>query len=963
MPPPSAASRAAPGEGASRRAAMRRTAMDGAAWLSYDESLTAQMEYRELRRIDVNDEGAAAALEAFRLGGEPVVVTGHKGWTSFADAWLKDGRFDMEAMERDIGDEIVPVVARNYNDQKPISRYMRLSTFLEQAWVPQSDTLYLHQWQFPLSATAQERMGYKWAPLPLFGDNLLKFWLDRCRCDNPLQYIFMGPAGTLSKIHKDNGGLVITISPIVGRKEVVLMHRDDTNLLHGLNFDAFNIDFEEFPLVALAKRWRGVLQPGEILVLPEGTYHACRNLDACLSYSHFHLDTQNLNGFVKSAYLGDAPEIYHEEIVWNAAIDTMAAMDNYVDAVRVAAAAKHTKDRPPQVAADTVEDAPVAVPPAPQAAAPAAVGAAAAGADAPAPASDGDAPAPAGGRPAEDGGEGGGAGGAPPGAENLPNPRVGPNPNANPSPSSRGDPRLGGDPGAAPGAAPADPTMAGGSDPSLAARDPRAVAVLDLSLGGEAKARPSAGAADGAAARGASADGPAGDGGPAARPAAGEPPSAGPGESSGPAAGPAGDCAPAAGPTESGAACDEATESSAVADGAADGASSSVPMERWLSPKESALSLQPMAPSVPTYLDADLELIPAADAARLEEWRRADEEWFLESRKGHVGKMVRTAQALISCVWAFAKNSTAAAIKAALVRLERGSATETHFIFSEPAGTAGKDPTRAAEEWQMLARDLQLGLFDMKYCRVPVPPPLPQARVLKAGKDKVAPRKAQPPKPQPKVPSNKRVRAKKRAAPARKKKRKVEVEDSESEPEIVEFTVASEGEGSVFSFEVKRPKQERAAPKPRKVGGAAELPEPPKSDTEDIGGFRVGSTAFVSEGKKQRKARLRSLREHFRGFVVTYEHYNSFYNELVEENAVRPKNGARNWTPRVGQEVKIRWGPNKELFSGRIVKEYNGPAAFVTYPALSFYWDQWVVMSRISKRDVKEKAPPSAVTR
>ena len=45
--------------------------------------------------------------------------------------------------------------------------------------------------------------------------------------DNPYQYIFMGGQDTLSKLHQDAGGLLISIAPIVGKKEVVLVHRKD----------------------------------------------------------------------------------------------------------------------------------------------------------------------------------------------------------------------------------------------------------------------------------------------------------------------------------------------------------------------------------------------------------------------------------------------------------------------------------------------------------------------------------------------------------------------------------------------------------------------------------------------------------------------------------------------------------------------------------------------------------------
>ena len=43
--------------------------------------------------------------------------------------------------------------------------------------------------------------------------------------ENPYQYLFMGEEGTMSKMHKDDGGLEITIAPIIGKKECILVHR------------------------------------------------------------------------------------------------------------------------------------------------------------------------------------------------------------------------------------------------------------------------------------------------------------------------------------------------------------------------------------------------------------------------------------------------------------------------------------------------------------------------------------------------------------------------------------------------------------------------------------------------------------------------------------------------------------------------------------------------------------------
>ena len=65
--------------------------------------------------------------------------------------------------------------------------------------------------------------------------------------------------------------------------------------------------------------------------MPHGTYHQCRNITPCLSYSRFHLDTVNLLPFVESLVNNDAPEIDHEEILWNLTTELISKVDTAFD--------------------------------------------------------------------------------------------------------------------------------------------------------------------------------------------------------------------------------------------------------------------------------------------------------------------------------------------------------------------------------------------------------------------------------------------------------------------------------------------------------------------------------------------------------------------------------------------------------------------------------------------------------
>jgi len=263
---------------------------------------------------------------------------------------------DVDAMADDIGQEEVPVVKKGYDDTEPILARIPLRTFLDASW-PSVDnqgdsksasaspsarqnhhpSLYLHQWQFPLSETGEAKLCRQSKALPnsIFGEDLYKYWLDRCPGDCPLQYLFMGNEETMSKMHKDPGGLAISIAPIVGEKECVLVHRDDGNacLYHlEATVDPDSIDFDAYPLLSYARVWRTTIKPGEILIMPQGTYHQCRNVTPCLSYSRFHLDTINLRPFLQSMFDGDAAELSQDEVIWNAVDALMKKVDKVTDA-------------------------------------------------------------------------------------------------------------------------------------------------------------------------------------------------------------------------------------------------------------------------------------------------------------------------------------------------------------------------------------------------------------------------------------------------------------------------------------------------------------------------------------------------------------------------------------------------------------------------------------------------------
>jgi len=254
--------------------------------VTFSWSDSSQVKYQAVERISVASPTATSRVSARRAAGIPVVLTDHANFHSFADGWL-DANNDLSipSFLAKLGTTTVPVKPHKYDDTNPIGKNITVDEFVNKYWMKKKKSMYLHQWQFPLSDVGATLCKQS-AELPVFGDNLLKYWLDLPQCigDSPLQYLFMGAAGTHSRLHKDAGGLAITIAPIVGRKECLLVHRDDSCLYDG-DADVANPDLHKFPMLKFARVWKTSVGPGEIMVLPHGTYHECTNVSDCLSYS------------------------------------------------------------------------------------------------------------------------------------------------------------------------------------------------------------------------------------------------------------------------------------------------------------------------------------------------------------------------------------------------------------------------------------------------------------------------------------------------------------------------------------------------------------------------------------------------------------------------------------------------------------------------------------------------------
>ncbi|CAE8640885.1 unnamed protein product [Polarella glacialis] len=168
--------------------------------------------------------------------------------------------------------------------------------------------------------THDERVFYAngWAPF-LEHPELLKDVSDRLYCvqdsiprgDGPgkifnasLTKVFLGPAGTVSRLHHDTYATHVWLSQIRGRKQFICYSPEDTENLHSHPLDEFDgrtslfdpsaPDYEAFPLARRARAYSVVVEEGETVVLPARWWHWAKSLTPSVTLMRNFVNETNL---------------------------------------------------------------------------------------------------------------------------------------------------------------------------------------------------------------------------------------------------------------------------------------------------------------------------------------------------------------------------------------------------------------------------------------------------------------------------------------------------------------------------------------------------------------------------------------------------------------------------------------------------------------------------------------------
>jgi len=114
-------------------------------------------------------------------------------------------------------------------------------------------------------------------------------------CERKYWGVFIGPEGSLSKLHIDFGHTHAYLAQIQGRKQAVLFSPSDSPYLYDGQVDPERPDLERFPLYDQATAYECVIERGELLVIPADWWHCVRGLDKSITVAHSFFNAANFS--------------------------------------------------------------------------------------------------------------------------------------------------------------------------------------------------------------------------------------------------------------------------------------------------------------------------------------------------------------------------------------------------------------------------------------------------------------------------------------------------------------------------------------------------------------------------------------------------------------------------------------------------------------------------------------------
>ena len=261
-------------------------------------------------RIHCRDLTYSDFFSRYMLPNRPVIIQGlteswksKKEWTVF-----KHGREEpnLEYLSQHFGNDVAPVheqqqggftLARPQKQEETLSEYAEWWYEHEETCGSDGPLRYLKDWKFV--AVHPSYNAYDWPEY--FQDD----WLNGAM-GNAYKFVYLGPAGTCTRLHADVLRSFSWSTNVCGRKRWYLVPPQYTYLL----YDCFGASLAShlhadqqdgvglfFPGLAKARRYAVeiIQESGETIFVPSGWHHTVENLAPTLSINHNWLNGTNVH--------------------------------------------------------------------------------------------------------------------------------------------------------------------------------------------------------------------------------------------------------------------------------------------------------------------------------------------------------------------------------------------------------------------------------------------------------------------------------------------------------------------------------------------------------------------------------------------------------------------------------------------------------------------------------------------
>jgi hypothetical protein len=157
-------------------------------------------------------------------------------------------------------------------------------------------------------------------------------------------WVFIGPAGSLSKLHNDHDHVHTYIAQVFGKKHFILYSPAEASLLgktdrHGITLtdctvDPLDPDLERFPRFHEAHPWEGTIERGDLLFLPGSWLHWALGIEAGITVSRDCVDHLNFGAWFRSMAVDRLPKLMRRIVDHDAIIDGTAPPPLWAERLR-----------------------------------------------------------------------------------------------------------------------------------------------------------------------------------------------------------------------------------------------------------------------------------------------------------------------------------------------------------------------------------------------------------------------------------------------------------------------------------------------------------------------------------------------------------------------------------------------------------------------------------------------------